>query len=190
MKLFIAVLALIFSFQSWTKADDIGDLQIEGMSMGESLLDYFSKSEIENSNMNYYKKKKFITIGFNNSSFLKTYDWLQLSYEREDKNYKIANLDGVLSFKNNYDGCLIKKKEITKDIQNSLNKKPDNYGGKHNADKSGKSLFESSEWNIDGGTIIVQCINWSKKMEKQFFDHLKVWIGSNEFMNWVKSDPY
>ena len=85
---------------------------------------------------------------------------------------------------------LNKKKEITKDIQNSLNKKPDNYGGKHNADKSGKSLFESSEWNIDGGTIIVQCINWSKKMEKQFFDHLKVWIGSNEFMNWVKSDPY
>ena len=114
MRIFLTLIILIFSLQPWTKADEIRDLQIEGMSMGDSLLDYFSKSEIENSNMNYYKKKKFITIGFNNSSFLKTYDWLQLSYERKDKNYKIANLDGVLSFKNNYDGCLIKKKKSQK----------------------------------------------------------------------------
>ena len=45
MRVFIAVLVLIFSLQSWTRADDISDFEIEGMSIGDSLLDYYSKDE-------------------------------------------------------------------------------------------------------------------------------------------------
>ena len=48
MRVFIIVLVLIFSFQSWTKADDISDFQIEGMSVGDSLLDYYSEKQINN----------------------------------------------------------------------------------------------------------------------------------------------
>ena len=48
MRLFIAVLVLIFSFQSLPKADDIKDFEIEGMSIGDSLLDFYSKSKIQN----------------------------------------------------------------------------------------------------------------------------------------------
>ena len=47
MRVFIAVLVLIFSFQSLTKADDIRDFEIEGMSIGDSLLDYFNESEMK-----------------------------------------------------------------------------------------------------------------------------------------------
>ena len=46
MRIFIALLVLIFSLQSWTKADDIRELQIEGMSIGDSLL--ILKNTIEN----------------------------------------------------------------------------------------------------------------------------------------------
>ena len=48
MRTFITVLVLIFSLQSWTKANDIRDFQIEGMSIGDSLLDFYSKREINN----------------------------------------------------------------------------------------------------------------------------------------------
>ena len=48
MRVFIAVLVLILSFQSWTKADDISDFEVEGMSIGDSLLDHFSLDRIEN----------------------------------------------------------------------------------------------------------------------------------------------
>ena len=58
MRVFIAVLVLIFSLQSWTNADDITDFQIEGISIGDSLLDYFSESEFKNSEF-YSKSKKF-----------------------------------------------------------------------------------------------------------------------------------
>jgi len=47
MRVFIAVLVLIFSLQSWTKADDIRDFEIEGISVGDSLFDHFSEKEIE-----------------------------------------------------------------------------------------------------------------------------------------------
>ena len=34
---------LNFIFQSWTNADDIRDFEIEGISIGDSALDYFTK---------------------------------------------------------------------------------------------------------------------------------------------------
>ena len=43
MKILLSVLALILSLQSWTKADDISDFQIEGISIGDSQLDFLNK---------------------------------------------------------------------------------------------------------------------------------------------------
>jgi len=47
MRIFVTVLILILSVQCWTKADDIGDYEIEGMSVGDSLLKFYSKNEIQ-----------------------------------------------------------------------------------------------------------------------------------------------
>ena len=58
MRVFIVVLVLIFSLQSGTKAEDISDFQIEGMSIGDSLLDFYSEEEVEkNIRKGYYKNK-------------------------------------------------------------------------------------------------------------------------------------
>ena len=65
MRVFIAVLVLIFSFQSWVRADDIRDLEIEGMSIGDSLLDHFSEEEIKNNKQtNQYPNDLFIVRNF------------------------------------------------------------------------------------------------------------------------------
>ena len=40
---FLLILILTFSFQSLTKADDIRDFEIEGISIGDSALDFFTK---------------------------------------------------------------------------------------------------------------------------------------------------
>ena len=76
-KLFIIIIIFI-SFQSWTKADDIRDFQIEGMSIGDSLLDFFNKKKI-NTFMNYYDlpsdmKFRIIEFGSNESLKMKIYD--------------------------------------------------------------------------------------------------------------------
>ena len=59
-KLSTCLFLFFFSFQTSSLGSDIGDFKIEGMSIGDSLLDYFSFYEI-NRNMytNYYKYKYF-----------------------------------------------------------------------------------------------------------------------------------
>ena len=54
MKRLLLILILTLSFQSWTKADDIRDFEIEGMSIGDSALDYFSESELIKNKKNFY----------------------------------------------------------------------------------------------------------------------------------------
>ena len=69
-KIFFATFLLVtsLSFQSWVKADDISDFQIEGMSIGDSLLDFYSKAEIEDALQltQYPASDKFIIYTFRN----------------------------------------------------------------------------------------------------------------------------
>ena len=53
----IVVLGLLF-ISAPSQADDIRDFQIEGMSIGDSLLDYYSKKEIKKFLKTYYPKSK------------------------------------------------------------------------------------------------------------------------------------
>ena len=58
MKRLLLILILIFSFQSLTKADDIRDFQIEGISIGDSLLDYFKINTIKSARKYEYSNDK------------------------------------------------------------------------------------------------------------------------------------
>ena len=100
----ILTLILIFSFQSWTKADDIRDFQIEGMSIGDSALDFATKSEIVSLKNSYkdkgyiYNSKKFYSITFRNHPNLNTYENIQFILKDNDKKYKIYGILGVIEY--------------------------------------------------------------------------------------------
>ena len=182
---------VLFSLKtSISYSDNIRDFTIENMSIGDSTLDFFSKKEILDNKMDYYKKDDFITIGFNNHPSLNQYDWLQITYKKNNKKYLVESLDGVLAFRNDYNGCLKKKSQIALEIKDMTGVEPDELGGEHRADPTGKSIFSNSEFNVDNDFIVISCIDWSKKMEEIYFDHLKVWIGTSEFYNWIQTHPY
>ena len=46
MRIFLIVLILIFYLQSFSKADDIRDFEIDGLSIGDSILVNYNKNEI------------------------------------------------------------------------------------------------------------------------------------------------
>ena len=87
MKIFISVLALIFSFQSLTKADDIRDIKIEGMSIGQSVKDFFSESEITRNRVNWYNSDRYIVIKIEKN--LDLYDSIQISFLNKDSKKKL-----------------------------------------------------------------------------------------------------
>ena len=59
MRIFLIILILFLKPQSWTKADDIREFEIDGMSIGDSILVNYNKDEIENkiSNLRVYDHK-------------------------------------------------------------------------------------------------------------------------------------
>ena len=189
MKRLLLIFILTFSFQSWTKADDIRDFEIEGMSIGDSALDFVSKEFIEKEKY-YYKKNtdKFIIFNIdesNNKSFeFKKYDGVYINYKNKDSKYIIHSLRAKNFYKNNIEECYKLKKEIIVDFKNQfkiINR--DDQKGDHWADDSGKSKVDSTFLEIIGGRIVVQCFDWSEEMNK--WDGLNISISTSEYADWL-----
>ena len=102
MRIFLAVIVLIFSFQSWTKADDIRDFEIEGMSIGDSLLDFYDISILKNIDRYYYPNSKKY-FGLTDAIFdknLETYESIQFLVKPEK--YEIVHQTTERTLPNTY----------------------------------------------------------------------------------------
>jgi len=184
MKRLLFILILIVIFQSQTKADDISDFQIEGMSIGDSLLDYLKISEIKKKKSSN-KKLKIVRASISNN--LKTYDFVQFWWFEDDKDFKIVGIAGEIIINNGLKGCKKKQKEIVSEIKNTLteftiNEDENNYYD----DKSGKSKVYHYALNFKNkDNINIQCYIFSKnyKKTKNMIDNLKVMIVTKEMDN-------
>ena len=122
MKVFIAVLVLIISFQSWTKVDDISEFEIEGMSIGDSLLDYFSEEEINNGirKLHIYNDDSFYDVEIYNLDLSAEFVNLSFSLKKNDKLYKIYQMTGFKFYKDNVKECFDKVDEMAENISKEL----------------------------------------------------------------------
>ena len=64
MKRLLLILILTCSFQTLTKADDIRDFEIEGISIGDSALDHFSKKQLDDKSYTFSANDKYLTSYF------------------------------------------------------------------------------------------------------------------------------
>ena len=122
-RLSLYLFLILFTLQTPSQANDIRDFQIEGMSFGDSLLDYFSKEEIEDNKKFYYDDNTISTSGIKNLHFFETYDWVEFNYKTKDRNYIIIAINGVVEFRNDIDGCKKLQKKISLTILNLFNNK-------------------------------------------------------------------
>ena len=184
-RLSLYIFLIFLAFQTPSQADDIRDFQIEGMSIGDSLLDYFDVSEIKKSEENsfVFKKKKFMIIFSPLESDI--FDDVQITYKIDDKKYIIHGLEGKINFINNYSDCIKKKKEIEKELKIIFKDSEfKNYKKKHGYDRSGKSTTTSTDFIIkSGGFSDIYCTDWSEEMEyeNEYTDDLTISLGSEEF---------
>ena len=190
-RLSLYIFLILFSLQTPSQADDIRDFQIEGMSIGDSLLDYFSEEEINKRNIFYYpKSKKFAGISFGDQSFYQVYESVQFSYD--PKNKKIYGISGKIHYPNNIKDCFTKKDEIVSELSEIFKDTAEirDVGTfKHSFDKSGKSTVTSIYFEFDsGGSIKVQCHDWSKDMVYE--DKLLVSIDHVKFRKFLREEAY
>ena len=109
----LLILILTLSFQTLVKADDIRDFEIEGMSVGDSLLDYMTKKEINLSKRNYFEdQRKYYVVG--KAKNLEKYEVVDLYLKTGDKNYTIRTIGGMITL--DLKKCLNKKKIFQKNL--------------------------------------------------------------------------
>ena len=190
MRTFLKVLILILNLQALSKADDIREFEIEGMSIGDSLLNHFSIHEIKNfqnyddlpSDMSF----RIIEI-FSNEMKMELYDSVQIYYKPNDKSFKIHGVNGGL-FCNTKENCINQYDEIKSDVSklfgNSLTS--NNFSGKHMDDDTGQSTYSYIVYYHSNGEIAVGYTDWAKHMN--YNDNVSIDITTKEVSNWVKNN--
>ena len=189
MKTLLTLFVLFFS--SSVFADDIRDFAIEGMSIGDSLLDYFSEEYIEKKEKYYYpKSKKFFRINTGKIDNLETYEAIQFQLLSNDKKYIIYSVSGMILYENNIEDCYDLKNTLVQKIKSLFpNSVDNNYKKKHELDKTGKSIVERHDFMLEsGGLVLVKCSDWSEEMHSA--DKLTVGILSKQLLDFIENEAY
>ena len=189
---------IIFLFiNSAVMADDISDHKIEQISVGDSLLDYFSITTIgknvDKITSANSRDKTFYLVDIVDKDF-KEYDALQFGLKENDQNFIIYYIAGV-DFYNDISKCYQKMDTIVDSISNLLKftEKKDYGIYPDPSDPSGESIIRSVYFDFqeDQGKgmdhISVGCVDWSKTYEDSYNwkDNIRVTITTAEFDYWV-----
>ncbi|MDA9357497.1 hypothetical protein N9R34_01360 [Candidatus Thioglobus sp.] len=206
MKKLLTLLFSFFLFSShYVFADDISDFSIEGISIGDSLLDYMTEEEIlkeieENKEMYFFLKEpiKYKTAFlFEN---LKVYDSLAFHLKINGKNkyitdksknekYEILSVFGNIFFNEDFDGCL-KERDVVAEVFSEMF--PDAQKLTEikvsDADPTGEGKIDFIYFNLDSGARVTAYCNdydetWRKK--QNYSEGLTVNIQINEIVDWL-----
>ena len=177
----------VFLLSSTVIANDVSDFQIEGITVGESALDYFSKSEIDKGVFFDYKNKKYYGRYIKINTEL--YDDLQFHFLKGDEKYIIYAIGGVKYYSNNIDDCYTALDNITTNISSifsSVRIEKLKEKRAHKADPSGKSTT-TDIWLYfnEGAEGFIGCTDWSEEI--QATDNLKIVLNSSEFTYWINN---
>ena len=200
-KIFILIL---LTLPTQSLADSIRDFKIEGMSIGDSALNYFNESQLIDGEQGWhnYSYNEYSTSLVPGKGI---YDWFLLSYRSDDDDFIIEDLVAGLEQNNlNNKECKNKIDAVTLNLS-ELFKKTKQYKKKYNlaADASraypftGKSAVTSLSFNFKNkGEIVLSCYNVDKKAnEKDTFvniilnhkDSFRISVRSRVFVNYLKN---
>jgi len=175
MKKIFFLIILVLSFQTLSLADNIRHFQIEGMKIGDSALDYFSESQLEDNEQGWhnYSYNQYSTSYVPGKGI---YNWFLISYKNDDNNFIIEGLVGGLEI-SNYDNKECNKKldvvalNISKLFKNTAQEEKKSYKLTQDAARTypftGKSAVTSLSFNfLDGAKIILECYNMDKEAQE------------------------
>ena len=191
-KLLVLLYSIFFLSSPSIFAEGISDFEIEGMSIGDSLLDIYTEKKIIDSKRNYFEtERQYYVIAI--SDYLETYDVVEIYLETNDKRFEIKTITGKFVIKNQKQ-CLDMKDDLTLDTKKLLkNKQHSDSVIPHIFDNSGKSKQHISHFNINGYLthVRVECVFWSEQIKNDYNyeDTLNVVAMDKEIAEWI-NDGY
>lgn len=191
MRIFLTAIILIFNLKTWTKAGDIGDFEIEGMSVGSSLLEYASINKINSGKRDYYNNKEFSVVELYPDDFKEkkeTYDLIQFHFKTNDKNKIIQSISGIVSYKNNMKNCYIDLENNYNDVvsifDNWKNLGKETYDHNNGEGKITDYVLE----NDSRDEIQIACYDYFNDDEDE--DHFRISLRTFEYRVWLLTKAY
>ena len=179
MKKLLILLFSIFLLSSPSVfADDISDFAIEGISIGDSLLDYMTEEEIlkeiertkdryawlnePNKYAEVYLRKDFPT--YETISFFIKNNSTNQYITNKNKKYTILFIRGMIDYNEDFDSCIQKRDEIVEVLSgmfSNTQKIEDVWTSIR--DPSGNSIFDDVRFKFDSGDeVIARCNNFEE----------------------------
>tara|TARA_B110000438_G_scaffold150817_1_gene144932 strand:+ start:151 stop:804 length:654 start_codon:yes stop_codon:yes gene_type:complete len=199
------LIVLIIPLQNLSLASDIQKFKIEGMSIGDSALNYFSESQLENNEQGWhnYSYKEYSTSLMPGKNI---YDWFLVSYKNDDDNFIIEALIGgfekmnydIEECNNKIDSAALKMSGLFKNIKKNKKSK---YELSSDASRSfpftGKSTVTSLSFDfLDKSKIILACYDMDKKANQNDSsftvpilsqnDSFRIDVRSSAFVNYLE----
>jgi len=206
MKKILGIVFLIFLVSTSAYTDDIKNFQIESISIGDSALDYFTESQLEDGELDWfnYSYKEYSTSLVSGKGI---YDWFKISYNSHDDDFIIEGLVGIV-VKKKYDDNKCNKEldtaalDISKLFKNTKQGKKQLYKVVYNPREifqkttpSGKSILTSISFDFKNeGKIILSCYNMDKATNQidspikdiNQFDTFRIDIRSKVFAHYLE----
>lgn len=195
IRFFVSILIFsIYTFKVY--GNDASSFQIEGISIGDSALNFLNRSEIikqtkKNSSQYSHLKNpnEFGEIYILDNDKFEIYDGISFFVKQSDANFEIRMLRGLIWL--DIKPCLAKRDEIKQEIESVI----ENFEKAENTFKSNiDKLLESKMYNINyylssGDLITIQCSDWSERMQKEFnyTSGLSVAISTKDFDDWIRN---
>ena len=169
-------------------AEEIKEFQIEGISIGDSLLDHLSENKIKrnmNDVYNYIEEKKFITTGFFTNDSKSEYDFIQLTLKLNDSKYTVYGVGGNIT-NISEPKCLSKQHEVDKYISNFFKdyERINPITVSHPVDPSNKSTVTQIGYQLNGGVALIECYNFSNTVS--YPDSFVLSLYSKELNEWLQ----
>tara|TARA_B100000787_G_scaffold44136_1_gene31487 strand:+ start:54 stop:689 length:636 start_codon:yes stop_codon:yes gene_type:complete len=208
MKKLLVLLFSIFLLSSPTVfADDISDFEIEGISIGDSLLDYMTEDEILldiEQTKNHYsylnEPNKYAEVYSNiklDNNFT-TFDYLSFYVKNNETNNYITNknekftilgIRGIIRYVEDFESCMQKRDEIVEILSKMFpNEQKTKVFFEHALDPSGNSFVYEISFAFDlGGEIEAECIDFEEtfRIKNSYTEGLTVGISYEEIKSWL-----
>ena len=192
-RLSLYLFLIFFTLQTSSWADDIRDFQIEGMSVGDSLLDFVSEEKIISAIANQqYPNDKFTIYDAGEFLKLKKYEDVAATVKKNDNNYIVTSISGVIYYEE-LDDCLKMKTSIQNEIEKLINYddvEEVNYSSQR--DKTGNSKVYGAQYYLKPfpsvEAININCHHYTLKTG--LGRNLKVSVNTHEFSYFLINEAF
>ena len=195
MKKLLAYVYISLMFCNVVVAEKISDFELDGISIGDSLLQYMTKEEI----LSHQKESNEAYKTLGNQIFFEVYkeprdkniDFISFFVKSNDKNFIIQAIYATKTYENDIDQCFARLNKITEQYDKefkSLKKRSEK--SKILYDPSGKSYLVRSTYKFKNGDLIaIECYDFDESFQNNYGyqnpDSLNISFNKKQLYSWI-----